>query len=121
MTARSKLLWWLVVNLSVALTAFGVYSGHAANIIATDTTFLALGLVVSYFVMTVWTGWAVHFGGEFPEKWVNWMIGVMPALGLIGTFVGIIELFVSGGGAIENEAVFRGVGTALYVVLCAVI
>ncbi len=132
MTARTKLLWWLVVNLSAALTAFGVYTGHAANIIATDTTFLALGIAVSYFVMTAWIGWAVRtptysdkpfsdmkwLVDPLPEKWANWLIGVMPALGLIGTLIGIVQLFAFGGGAIENEAVYRGLGTALYVTLC---
>ena len=121
MTATSKLRWWLVANLSAALTLGGIYSGHAANIIATDTTFLALGIVVAYFVMTVWIGFAAHSRRDFPDRWANWLIGVMPALGLIGTLIGIVDLFAFGGGAIENEAVYRGLGTALYVTLCGLV
>jgi hypothetical protein len=137
MTVAMKLKWWLVVNLSAALTVFGVYSGHAANIINTDTTFLALGIVVAYSVMTVWIGWGAHRAHGWvydpdtqlewhnedavPEKWAAYLIGVFPALGLIGTLIGIVDLFAFGGGALENEAVYRGLGTALYVTLCGLV
>lgn len=129
MTPRSKLLWWLVVNLSAALTIFAAWTGHAQNIWQTDSTHLAAGIVAAYFAMTCWIGWAVHvpryatpnaagIREAVPERWANWLIGVMPALGLIGTLIGIVDLFAFGGGAIENEQVYRGLGTALYVTLC---
>ena len=57
--------------------------------------------------------------GQRPSRKTT--LTAVPALGLIGTLIGIVDLFAFGGGAIENEQVYRGLGTALFVTLTGLI
>jgi len=59
MTARARLLWYLVAALSFVLIAM-VLIGYGALILSADMTFISAGIVCVYALATVWLGVAIH-------------------------------------------------------------
>ena len=121
---KQNLRWWLVSNLSFILTGWAVWSGFAGQIIATDVTRISLGIVIAYLVMTVVIGFCIHTGRKAPDYWAAYLIGVFPALGLIGTLVGIVNLFGLGGSEVDlanNPAMLTGLSTAIFTTLTGLV
>jgi hypothetical protein len=119
----TRLYWWLTACLSLLLTGAGWYA-YGDSVLATDKTFITIGIVVAYLVMTAWIGIAIHTGRETPAYWANYMIGLMPAAGLVGTLIGIVTLFglQSGGVDMNNGgAILAGLGTAIYTTLAGLV
>lgn len=119
MTARRRLVWYLVAVLSAILTALAAIL-FGETVLASDRTYITAGIVAMYLLATVYIGVEIHRGRPCPMYWPKWLVGVMPALGLIGTLVGIAALFgLSGEG--DEAATLAALGTAIYTTLAGLI
>jgi hypothetical protein len=109
-------MWWLVLWLSVLITAAaGAYYGP--TMMSLGSAYFAIGIVVIYFVISAWIGIALHVGWPLPMSWVRYAIGLLPSLGLIGAVAGIIELFglnASGADLSNSAAILSGLGIVLF-------
>lgn len=119
MTPRAKLAWYAVACLS-ALLAFIVWGRFGESILSADKTYITAAITAAYFIATGWIGINIHMGREAPVYWVRYLIGLFPALGLIGTLIGIAALFGLSGGT-DDAATLSALGTALYTTLAGII
>lgn len=118
---KAKLVWYLIVVLSF------IFIGLAANtyggqILAVDKTYIALGITSLYVFVSLWIGFCLHTGRAIPLYWARYAVGLMPALGLVGTLSGVVVLFGLGGeGGVDNAEAVKGFAIALYTTLAGFI
>lgn len=116
MTARRRLAWYTIAVLSIILTVVAV-GEYGEYVLEADRTGLSAAIVLAYLVMTVWLGVAIH-GSRLGRavRWARYVEGLLPALGLLGTFAGIIILFGLQGEGMPDDpaALLSGMGTALF-------
>lgn len=121
MTARRRLAWYTIAVLSIILTLSAI-SRYGEIVLEADRTGLSAAIVLAYLVMTVWLGVAIHRkrGPERALYWAKYLVGLLPALGLIGTVIGISLLFGLADGE-TDKATLAALGTALYTTLAGLI
>jgi hypothetical protein len=120
---KSRLTWWLAACLSFTPILVSIHNGFAARVLERDVTYISLGIVVLYCLITAWLGWALHFGDTAQHiearLWAYWYAENAQPLGLIGTVIALVLLFGLSGdtAALDEQAIFNGIGTAIFTTL----